>query len=66
MSQDPKMQGLRDGKYRAIRKLSGNGFGDQFLADDVLLPGNKVAIKVLRNQRECGKDSLFRENCLLA
>lgn len=66
MAQDLKPARLLDGKYRLIRKLGGGGFGDVFLAEDVVLAGHMVAIKVLRDRRESDKDELLREMRILS
>ena len=66
MAHDIKPAGLLDGKYRPIRKLGGGGFGDVFLAEDVVLAGHMVAIKALRDRRESDKDELLREMRILA
>lgn len=57
---------LLDNKYRLIRKLGNGAFGDVFLAEDEVLAGHKVAIKVLRNRHESEKVELLREMSILA
>jgi serine/threonine protein kinase len=50
-----------DDKYRVTRRLGGGGFGDVFLAEEEVIPGRKVAIKVLSRPGDDANSDLLRE-----
>ena len=55
-----------DDKYLVKRSLGRGGFGEVFLAEDRLVTGRMVAIKVLRNTEVEDREDFIREMNLLA
>jgi len=42
------LEGTQLGHYRLVQQVGGGGMSEVYLADDMNLPGRKVAIKVVR------------------
>src|SRR5262245_52448505 len=57
---------LLDGKYRVVRRLGRGGFGDVFLANDEVIRGRQVAIKVLSRPQAGDHSDLVWEMQALA
>jgi len=57
---------LLNDKYYIVRALGGGGFGYVFLAEDVGIPGRKVAIKILQPNPRLDQGILRREMKILA
>ena len=55
-----------DNKYRVKKSLGKGGFGEVFLAEDGLVTGRLVAIKMLRNAEVEDREDFVREMNLLA
>lgn len=55
-----------DDKYVVANRLGGGGFGEVFLADDVVIPGRQIALKVLRPDSVGDHDDLIWEMRALA
>lgn len=55
-----------DDKYLVTGRLGGGGFGEVFLADDAVIPGRQVALKVLRSNSPDDHDDLIWEMRALA
>lgn len=66
MPQRGDRHGLLDGKYRLIDELGSGGFGHVRLAEDDLLDGRKVAIKVLHERNVSDQTLLIAEMRALA
>lgn len=50
-----------DSKYLVLSRLGSGGFGEVFLAGDKLIPGRKVALKVLSKRSAGDHDDLIWE-----
>ena len=52
--------------YRVVHRLGGGGFGEVFLADDEVIPGRQVAVKVLLQPKHGDHSDLLHEMRVLA
>ena len=52
---------ILDDKYRMVRKLGAGGFGNVWLADDILIENRQVAIKSLKRKHIVQESPLIEE-----